>query len=105
LLVGREQSSGWLAFGAELGLALDFLRFQGQSVPNPDSSFRLNPGLRWDGFFRLRASRRLQAELVPSFAFFPRTYVVRVEPATSLAETPRWWIGIGLGLKYSLWSE
>jgi len=103
-LVGREYSRKFFSIGAEAGLAVDILRLRGRDVPNPESSLRLNPGLRLNAPLRLRASARLQAELVPGFSFFPRTYVVRVEPNTELAETPRWWLGLAIGLKYLVWT-
>ncbi|HVY32009.1 MAG TPA: hypothetical protein VHB79_35985 [Polyangiaceae bacterium] len=104
-LLGWQTTTGVLGWGGELGLALDLLRFRGESVPNPDEADRVNAGLRAGGVLRVHASRRLAAELMPSFSFFPRTYVIRVEPRTTLAETPEWWLGISLGLKYSVWGE
>jgi hypothetical protein len=81
------------------------LSFQGEAVPNPERAFRVNAGLRVNGAFRVYASRRWQAELMPGFSFFPRTYIVRVEPASTLAETPEWWLGFSLGLRYSVWEK
>jgi hypothetical protein len=104
-LLGWETTSGLLGWGAEGGLALDFLEFRGESVPNPQAAYRLNAGLRASAALRVRASRRLTAELFPGFSFFPRTYLLRVEPASLLAETPMWWLGVNLGLSYSVWSE
>jgi hypothetical protein len=104
-LVGWQTTTGVLGWGGEVGLALDLLRFQGESVPNPDAAYRVNAGVRAAGVLRIHASRRLAAELMPGCAFFPRTYVIRVEPRTTLAETPQWWLGISLGLKYSVWGE
>jgi hypothetical protein len=96
---------GAIGLGIESGLALDILRFRGESVPRPDTLLRVNPGWRVNGVVRLSADRRLGALLMPEISFFPRTYVVRVEPTTVLAETPRWWLGLSLGLEYRVWSH
>ncbi len=100
-----EKDFGVMGLGVESGLALDVLRFRGEAVPNPDTLVRVNPGWRLNGVIRLRASRRLGALLLPEISFFPRTYVVRVEPTSVLAETPRWWMGLSLGLEYRVWPQ
>ena len=92
-----------LKLGVGAGPALDLLRFRGQAVPNPDTALRVNPGVRLSAALRVRGGRHLAAELAPGLAWFPRTYVVRVEPAEVLAETPRWWAGVTLGLNYEVW--
>jgi hypothetical protein len=102
-LLGWEASLGMLGLGAETGLALDVLRFDGKAVPHAEQALRLNPGLRLNAVLRVRASRLLSAELMPIVAWFPRTYLVRVEPATLLAETPRFWLGVSLGLNCQVW--
>lgn len=102
-LLGWEASGGVLGWGAQVGLALDLLRLRGEGVPNPDAAYRLNAGLRAAAVLRLHGSRRLATEVMPGFSFFPRTYVARVEPGTTLGETPVWWLGVSLGLKYSVW--
>ena len=99
-LLRLEKSLGAIGLGVEAGLALDVLRFRGEAVPNPDTLVRINPGGRLNGVVRLRANRRLGALLMPEISLFPRTYVVRVEPTSVLAETPRWWFGLSLGLEY-----
>jgi hypothetical protein len=101
--LGWEASVGMLGVGFELGPALDLLRFNGKTVPNPDQALRVNPGVRLDAVLRIRASRRLAAELSPVVSWFPRTYRVRVEPTQLLAETPRFWLGVTLGLNYQVW--
>ncbi|HKO49070.1 MAG TPA: hypothetical protein VJV79_15165 [Polyangiaceae bacterium] len=100
-LLGYNARWGVAGVGLEAGLALDLLRFRGEAVPNPESSLRLNPGLRLGAVLRLRASQRLAALLSPSFSYFPRSYSIRVEPSSTLAETPPWWLGASLGLEYS----
>ena len=102
-LLGWEARVGLLSFGAELGPALDVLAFEGKVVPNPDRALRLNPGVRLNALLRVRASRHLAAELLPVVSWFPRTYLVRVEPTQLLAETPRFWLGVALGLNYQIW--
>jgi hypothetical protein len=102
-LLGWEASLGMLGLGAETGLALDVLRFDGKAVPHAQQALRLNPGLRLNAVLRVRASRLLSAELMPIVAWFPRTYLVRVEPAQLLAETPRFWLGVSLGLNFQVW--
>jgi hypothetical protein len=102
-LLGWEASLGMLGLGAETGLALDVLRFDGKAVPHAEQALRVNPGLRLNAVLRVRASRRLSAELMPIVAWFPRTYFVRVEPAQLLAETPRFWLGVSLGLNCQVW--
>jgi hypothetical protein len=102
-LLGWETSVGLLGLGAETGLALDILRFDGKAVPNAEQALRVNPGLRLNAVLRVRASRRLSAELMPIVAWFPRTYLVRVEPSALLAETPRFWLGLSLGLNCQVW--
>ena len=102
-LLGWETSLGMLGLGAETGLALDVLRFDGRTVPHAEQALRVNPGLRFNAVLRVRASRRLSAELMPIVAWFPRTYLVRVEPSHLLAETPRFWLGVSLGLKCQVW--
>jgi hypothetical protein len=102
-LLGWEANLGMLALGTEIGPALDVLGFEGKTVPNPDRALRLNPGLRLNAVLRVRASRHLAAELLPVASWFPRTYLVRVEPSQLLAETPRFWLGIALGLNYQIW--
>jgi hypothetical protein len=102
-LLGWEASLGMLGLGAETGLALDVLRFDGKAVPHAEQALRVNPGLRLNGVLRVRASRLLSAELMPIVAWFPRTYLVRIEPAQLLAETPRFWLGISLGLNCQVW--
>ena len=104
-LLGWGASLPMLDVGAELGPALDVLSFEGKGVPNPDSALRLNPGLRLNAVLRVRASRHLAAELMPSVSWFPRTYLIRVEPSQLLAETPRFWLGLALGLNYQLWGD
>jgi hypothetical protein len=81
------------------------LRFEGQGVPHPETALRLNPGVRAQAVLRVRASRRLGAELIPTLSWFPRTYIARVEPARILAETPRWWFGASIGLSYAIWDD
>lgn len=103
LLLGWEASLGMLELGAEAGPAVDVLRFDGKSVPNPERALRVNLGLRWNAVVRVRASRRLAAELLPVISWFPRTYLVQVEPSNLLAETPRFWLGVTLGLNYEIW--
>ncbi len=103
LQLGKDFGS--IGLGIESGLALDILRFRGESVPNPDTLLRVNPGWRVNGLLRFRANRRIGAFLLPEASFFPRTYVVRVEPTSVLAETPRWWIGLSLGLEYRVWGH
>jgi hypothetical protein len=100
-LLGFNARRGVVGVGLEAGVALDLLRFRGEAVPNPESSWRLNPGLRLGAVLRLRAGQRLAALLMPGFSYFPRTYSIRVEPSSTLAETPRWWLGASLGLEYS----
>jgi hypothetical protein len=102
-LIGGEASFGMLGLGAEVGPALDVLGFVGKVVPNPDRALRINPGLRLNAVLRVRASRHLAAELLPVVSWFPRTYLVRVEPSQLLAETPRFWLGVALGLNYEIW--
>jgi hypothetical protein len=102
-LLGWETSLGMLGLGAETGLALDVLRFDGKTVPNAEQALRVNPGLRVNAVLRVRASRRLSAELMPIVNWFPRTYLVRVEPSQLLAETPRFWLGVSLGLNCQVW--
>lgn len=102
-LLGWKTSLGMLGLGAETGLALDVLRFDGKTVPHPEQALRVNPGLRWNAVLRVRASRRLSADLMPIVAWFPRTYMVRIEPSQHLAETPRFWLGVSLGLNYQVW--
>jgi hypothetical protein len=102
-LLGWETSLGMLGVGAETGLALDVLRFDGKTVPHAEQALRVNPGLRFNAVLRVRASRRLSAELMPIVAWFPRTYLVRVEPSQLLAETPRFWLGVSLGLNCQVW--
>lgn len=102
-LLGWETSLGMLGLGAETGLALDVLRFDGKEVPHAEQALRVNPGLRLNAVLRVRASRRLSAELMPIVAWFPRTYLVRVEPSQLLAETPRFWLGVSLGLNCQVW--
>ncbi len=102
-LLGWDVSWGVLRLGAELGPALDVLAFDGRDVPNPDRALRLNPGLRMNAVLRIRASRHLAAELLPVASWFPRTYLVRVEPSQLLAETPRFWVGVALGLNFQVW--
>jgi hypothetical protein len=103
LLLGWEASLGMLGLGAEAGPALDVLGFEGKAVPHPDQALRVNPGLRVNAVLRVWASRRLAAELLPGVSWFPRTYLVRVEPLQLLAETPRLWLGVTLGLNYQVW--
>lgn len=102
-LLGWEASLGMLGLGAEVGPALDVLSFDGKVVPNPDGAVRLNPGVRFNAVLRVRAHRHLAAELLPVISWFPRTYLVRVEPSQFLAETPRFWLGVALGLNYQVW--
>jgi hypothetical protein len=102
-LLGWDASLGILGLGAETGLALDVLRFDGKTVPHAEQALRVNPGLRLNAVLRVRASRRLSAELMPIVAWFPRTYLVRVEPSQLLAETPRFWLGVSLGLNCQVW--
>lgn len=102
-LLGWEARSGMLGVGFEAGPALELLRFEGKAVPHPDQALRVNPGIRINAVLRIRASRRWAAELVPVVSWFPRTYLVRVEPSQLVAETPRLWLGVTLGLNYQLW--
>jgi len=102
-LLGWDESLGILELGAETGLALDVLRFDGKAVPHAEQALRVNPGLRLNAVLRVRASRRLAAELMPIVAWFPRPYLVRVEPSRLLAETPRFWLGVSLGLSCQVW--
>jgi hypothetical protein len=83
LLLGWEASLGMLGLGAEAGPAVDVLRFDGKAVPNPERALRANLGLRLNAVVRVRASRRLAAELLPVISWFPRTYLVQVEPSRS----------------------
>ncbi len=101
LLAAYTLVQGTFELGAEGGFALDWLRFRGESVPNAESGVRLNTGLRLDVPLRFRATRGFSAVLAPSATFFPRTYIVRVEPDTVLGETARWWLGAVLGLEFS----
>lgn len=102
LLLGWEANLGMLGLGAEAGPALDVLRFDGKAVPNPERALRANLGLRLNAVLRVRASRRLAAELLPVISWFPRTYLVQVQPSHLLAETPRLWLGVTLGLNYQI---
>jgi hypothetical protein len=102
-LIGWEAGLGLLDVGAEAGPALDVLRFRGEAVPNPDAALRVNAGVRVNGVVRVRASRRLAAELMPILSWFPRTYVVELDPGRVLAETPRLWLGVSLGLSCEIW--
>ncbi len=103
LLLGWQANLGMLGLGVEAGPAVDLLRFDGKAVPNPEGALRANLGLRLNAALRVRASRRLAAELMPVVSWFPRTYLVRVEPSSLLAETPRVWLGVALGLSYEIW--
>lgn len=103
LLLGGEARLGMVGLGIEAGPAVDVLRFEGKSVPNPERALRANWGLRLNAVLRVRASRRLAAELLPVVSWFPRTYLVQVEPSHLLAETPRFWLGVTLGLNYQIW--
>jgi hypothetical protein len=105
LLLGRQAGLGMLDLGVEAGAALDVLRFRGQAVPNPSAAWRVNPGVRVNAVLRARASGRLAAEVMPTLSWFPRTYVVGVEPGRVLAETPRWWLGVSLGLSCEVWGS
>lgn len=103
LLVGWETTLSMLGLGVEAGPAVDVLRFDGKAVPNPERALRANLGVRFNAVVRVRASRRLAAELLPVISWFPRTYLVQVEPSNLLAETPRFWLGVTLGLNYQIW--
>ena len=103
LLVGWETTLSVLGLGVEAGPAVDVLRFDGKAVPNPERALRANLGVRLNAVVRVRASRRLAAELLPVISWFPRTYLVQVEPSNLLAETPRFWLGVTLGLSYQIW--
>lgn len=100
--LGYVHEAGRWGAGFEGGLALDLLRFRGVSLPNPDAGVRLNAGLRGSLVVRLRASRTLAALLLPTLAFYPRTYLVRLEPTRLLGESPRFWWGVGIGLESSV---
>lgn len=102
-LLGWEARWGILGVGFEVGPALDLLRFDGKAVPHPDQALRVNPGMRLNAVLRVRASRHLAAELLPLVSWFPRTYLVEVEPSRLLADTPRLWVGVALGLNYQVW--
>lgn len=102
-LLGWEASGGLLRVGFEAGPALDLLHFEGNNVPHPDQALRVSPGVRLNAVLRVRASHRWAAELLPVVSWFPRTYRVRVEPTDLLAETPRLWLGVTLGLNYQVW--
>ena len=102
VLLGWEANLGMLGLGAEAGPAVDVLRFSGKSVPNPERALRANLGARLNAVVRVRASRRLAAELVPVVSWFPRSYLVQVEPSHLLAETPHLWLGVTLGLSYQI---
>lgn len=102
VLLGWEANLGILGLGAEAGPAVDVLRFDGKTVPNPERALRANLGVRLNAVVRVRASRRLAAELLPVVSWFPRTYLVQIEPSHLLAETPRLWLGVTLGLSYQI---
>ncbi|RYZ08049.1 MAG: hypothetical protein EOO73_10170 [Myxococcales bacterium] len=105
LLLGWETSPGLLGFAVEGGPAFDLLHFEGEQVPRASSGTRLNVGLGLNAALRLRASSHLQADLGPTFSYFPRTYLARVEPGQVVAETPRWWVGLSLGLRIPVWEK
>jgi hypothetical protein len=102
-LLGWEARSSMLGLGFEIGPALELLRFDGEAVPNPDQALRVNPGVRLNAVLKFRASRRWAAEVLPVVSWFPRTYLVQVEPSRLVAETPRLWVGVALGLNYQAW--
>jgi hypothetical protein len=105
LLLGWEAGTGSVGFGVEAGPSVDILHFEGERVPRATTGTRLNLGLGVNAMLRLRASQRWQADLGPTFSYFPRTYLARIEPGPVLAETPLWWAGLSLGLRYSVWER
>jgi hypothetical protein len=102
LTLGYGVEAGRLGAAVEGGLALDLLRFRGLTIPNPDVGLRLNAGVRVSLVLRLRASRSLAALLMPTLAYYPRSYLVRLEPTRLLGESPRIWWGAGVGLESSI---
>lgn len=102
LTLSYTSDAGAWGAGVEGGVAVDALHFRGISLPNPDSGLRLNAGLRVSVVLRLRANRSLAALLLPTLAYYPRTYLVRLEPTRLLGESPRFWWGVGIGLESSV---
>ena len=101
LTLGLRTNGRWLSLAIAGGLAFDVLRFRGVDLPNPDSGLRVNPGFILALPLRLHASRDVAAVLMPTLAFFPRTYIVRLEPTRQLDESPRFWVGARIGLETS----
>lgn len=105
LTAGVESRNDVLSVGLEAGLALDALHFRGLEVPNPDAELRLNPGIVAAAPLRLLAGHGVAAVLVPTASYFPRTYLVRLEPTRQLGESPRWWLGVRIGLELTAFGE
>ncbi|HEX6241226.1 MAG TPA: hypothetical protein VFZ61_10050 [Polyangiales bacterium] len=87
-----------ISLGPVLGLAVDALRAEGRALDRTKSHWRANlglvAGLRSET--HLTESWSLLAQLTG--AYYPRSYVLRVEPDQRIAHTPHFWLAAQVGL-------
>ncbi|HKU44821.1 MAG TPA: hypothetical protein VJR89_41970 [Polyangiales bacterium] len=92
--------AGPLAFGPELGLALDVLHLQGSEPLQPETGVRTNLGFLASGDVRLRVSSHISLLLRAGLSVFPRAYRLDVAPVGQTGETPKLWLGANLALAW-----
>jgi hypothetical protein len=89
---------GRLRPSLDLGLILGLLSIDGQGVAQPTHSLELDVALRLAPSLRIQVTDRLAILLGLQASVALRTYQLEVLPVGTVAETPRLWLGLTLGV-------
>lgn len=89
---------GALEIGPGAGLAVDGLWFRGEGVERPESTLRLNVGGALAVEARWPVGPQWLVFWTTHAAAFPRAYRLVVEPTGALGHSPRFWVGLSLGV-------
>lgn len=97
--VGYSFSRGSWTLAPVLSVATDYFRVRAHSLEDATTQGRLEVGPR----LSFRATRKFGATRLfgaARIAWFPRDYVVDVEPLGAVMRTPRLWFGVSAGLVF-----
>jgi hypothetical protein len=100
-LTGRRNMSGALEAAVALGVALVPFTLRGSGLTAPEPAVRLDVGARLAIELRFPALSRRMTPFVDLHAeYFPRPYVIDVDPLGDIGTTGHLWVGASLGVGF-----
>jgi hypothetical protein len=100
-VTGRRDLSGALEAAVALGVALVPFTLRGSGLTAPEPAVRLDVGARLAIELRFPALSRRMTPFVDLHAeYFPRPYVIDVDPLGDIGTTGHLWVGASLGVGF-----